>query len=530
MPPTDCDLLQRFVAEGRQDAFAELVNRRIDLVYAAALRQVSGDTHRAQDIAQQVFITLARKAHALTRHPSLLGWLYTTTHYAAVDAIRAEQRRQRREEEAHAMDELAPWPAADIGHKLRPVLDAAMHELNERERQIVLLRFFDQQSFAAIGAELGLSENAAQKSAERALDKLHALLAKRGIRSTTAALGVSLANEMALAAPPGLAASVTGIALADAVCAGSSASAAAMSFMTTTKALVTLGVLLALAGTAALYQSGAADRTRAGLERARKNYAARESRWSELTLQTEAAQRRRADLENDLRQRQAAAAAARQASQAAREAERAAVEKADAEKYAFNAAALPLLRFDPQLKELRLRKHRWEVNQDYGPLFKEFHFTREQTEKIVQLFADWAEGRPDRGETFLLSPYVNSFTKPDDLVGKIRAEFGNEVATRFLELDATRGPRGAVNTISHRLYYLDDPFSAQQAESLTQVLTAAGVGRRGLDKSLASDGPVDWTDVLAKAEPVLSSKQMDGLRAVAAHARLNALVKSVGGK
>ncbi|MDO8541065.1 MAG: sigma factor [Opitutaceae bacterium] len=79
MRPTDSDLLRLFVEQGRQESFTELVSRRIDLVYAAALRQVGGDAHRAQDITQQVFIDLARKAASVSRHSSVLGWLYTST-------------------------------------------------------------------------------------------------------------------------------------------------------------------------------------------------------------------------------------------------------------------------------------------------------------------------------------------------------------------------------------------------------------------------------------------------------------------
>ena len=168
----DSDLIRRFVDEHSQEAFAEIVRRRIGLVYSAALRQVR-DAHRAEDVTQEVFVDLARKARSLTRHPALIGWLYTSTHFAAAKLVRTEQRRARREQEAHAMnDPITPTAAAPDWDRVRPVLDAAMHELDETDRQTVLLRFFDQQPFARIGEQLGLSENAAQKAVDRALDKL----------------------------------------------------------------------------------------------------------------------------------------------------------------------------------------------------------------------------------------------------------------------------------------------------------------------------------------------------------------------
>lgn len=108
---TDSELLRRFVDQRQQEAFAQLVRRHVNLVYAAALRHVRGDCHRAEDITQEVFVDLARKAIALSRHPSLAGWLYASAHFAAVNAVRYEQRREAREREADMMQVLNGSPA-----------------------------------------------------------------------------------------------------------------------------------------------------------------------------------------------------------------------------------------------------------------------------------------------------------------------------------------------------------------------------------------------------------------------------------
>ena len=71
MNPADSELLCRYAANRDEAAFAELVRRYLNLVYFAALRQVGGDAHRAEDVAQHVFTLLARKASALTGHQSL---------------------------------------------------------------------------------------------------------------------------------------------------------------------------------------------------------------------------------------------------------------------------------------------------------------------------------------------------------------------------------------------------------------------------------------------------------------------------
>jgi DNA-directed RNA polymerase specialized sigma24 family protein len=76
MNETDAALLRRY-AEGSETAFTELVHRHVDLVYGAALRRTGGDAHRAADVAQQVFTTLAREARKLARHPVLGAWLHS---------------------------------------------------------------------------------------------------------------------------------------------------------------------------------------------------------------------------------------------------------------------------------------------------------------------------------------------------------------------------------------------------------------------------------------------------------------------
>src|SRR5208282_1469078 len=147
MMSEDAELLRRYATERSEDAFADLVRRHVDLVYSAALRLVHGDTPSAQDVTQQVFSELARRAKPLARHPALIGWLYTTTRRMAWHLIRSEQRRAARQQMAHTMNELLDPPVAEPDWRpLRPVLEEAMHELNQADRLAVLLRFFKNKS------------------------------------------------------------------------------------------------------------------------------------------------------------------------------------------------------------------------------------------------------------------------------------------------------------------------------------------------------------------------------------------------
>jgi RNA polymerase sigma factor (sigma-70 family) len=206
MHMNDRELLHRFADRNDQAAFTDLVRQHIDLVFSTALRHVGGDTHRAQDVAQQVFIDLASKSRTLRNHPCLTGWLYSSTRFLALNAVRCEMRRAKREKDIDLMP--APSCAADANPgNVRAVIDDALQELDEDAREVILLRFFGNKPLATIGANIGLSEDAAQKKVARALDQLNTVFLRRGISSTATALAAAI-TQVGVAAPSSLAGSI----------------------------------------------------------------------------------------------------------------------------------------------------------------------------------------------------------------------------------------------------------------------------------------------------------------------------------
>ncbi len=249
--PDDADLLRDYAENGSEAAFAALVQRRIDLVYSLALRQCGGDAHLAQDAVQRVFADLARKARTVARHPVVTGWLLRSAWFAASDLVRTERRRRAREQEAQTMSELVNERAGDAEwEQFRPVLDGALHELGERDRDAIALRFFEGRAFAEIGATLRLSEDAARMRVDRALEKLRGRLARRGVTSTAAALGLALANQAGVAAPAGLATSVASAAVAGAATAGGLGAVATLFAMSKIKIGIVGAIVLASLSTA----------------------------------------------------------------------------------------------------------------------------------------------------------------------------------------------------------------------------------------------------------------------------------------
>ncbi len=211
----DRELLNRFANEHSEEAFAELVRRHTGRVHSAALRQVADDTTIAADITQSVFMELARQARKLTRHPALVGWLYTTTHRVASHHVRGEFRRRRREYEVAVLQDLRQdTEFASDEPRVKALLDDVLHELGEMDRTAVLLRHVEQRPFADIGARLGMSENAARMRVDRAMEKLRTRLARRGVTSTSSVLVSTLAGASTSVVPPGLATTVASTVLA----------------------------------------------------------------------------------------------------------------------------------------------------------------------------------------------------------------------------------------------------------------------------------------------------------------------------
>ena len=100
------DLLAEYRRNGSDAAFRGLVSCYVDLVYSTALRLVEGDSHRAEDVTQTVFVNLARKARSLPEDVRLGGWLHRDTYFVATTFMRGEHRRQARERQAVEMNAL----------------------------------------------------------------------------------------------------------------------------------------------------------------------------------------------------------------------------------------------------------------------------------------------------------------------------------------------------------------------------------------------------------------------------------------
>lgn len=247
----DLTLLREYALRDSEAAFAELVSRRVGFVYSAALRQVR-DPHLAEEITQAVFIILAQKAGRISHKTILAGWLFKTTRYAAIAQTRDRAKRSLRraiiEKEFQMRSEIQSAATDEIWHQISPLLDEALESLGEKDRQAVLLRFFDNKSLAEVGNHLGTGEDTARKRVSRALEKLLRYFNKRGVRSTTVMIAGAMAANSVQAAPVALAKAAAVVALTKGAAAGGSTLALAngtLKIMTWIKIQFALGICAA---------------------------------------------------------------------------------------------------------------------------------------------------------------------------------------------------------------------------------------------------------------------------------------------
>ena len=279
----DYELLAQFARDGSEAAFAALVERHLALVHSVALRHTTSP-QQAQDIAQAVFIILARKAGTLGRKTVLPGWLYHTARLTAANWQRAEMRRVRREQEVFMQSTVNESGSSsqsetevEVWRELSPQLDEAMGQLGRTDRDALVLRYFQNQSLAEVGAALGLEERAAQKRVARALEKLRKFFRRRGLALSAGAIAGAVSANSVQAAPVGLAAAITANTLSGTVATTAAIIAATKTIETMTMTILQKTAITAI--TAALVIS-----VGAGIFEARQNSQLR-AQYSQLQQQ-----------------------------------------------------------------------------------------------------------------------------------------------------------------------------------------------------------------------------------------------------
>lgn len=173
---SDIQLLDRYTRLGDQQAFAAIVQRHADLVYAACLR-VLGDGARAEEVAQETFFQLVKKAQTVNQ--SLAGWLHRTATHLAIDVLRSDVSRIRRERgcalTSSQRKEDAAW------REVAPHVDDALSQLPESTRELLVAHFLEGKTQTQLAQCYGVSRPTIHRRIQAGLNGMRSRLRRMGV-------------------------------------------------------------------------------------------------------------------------------------------------------------------------------------------------------------------------------------------------------------------------------------------------------------------------------------------------------------
>ncbi len=234
MSESESILLERFIRGNDAEAFAEIVGRHAGLVYGTCLR-VLADTDKAADATQETFFQLLKRADEIT--DSIPGWLHRVAVGKAIDLVRNDARRRRREQQYAGAKSVPDTTWREIC----PYVDESLNELDDQTRRILVRHFLEGRSMTALADELGVSRPTVSRRMESGLQRLRAQLHKRGVAVAVAGLGTLLTENAVQGAPAWLIPQLGKVSLVGAEVALAAGSGGAVS----TSSLISGGVLAA---------------------------------------------------------------------------------------------------------------------------------------------------------------------------------------------------------------------------------------------------------------------------------------------
>jgi RNA polymerase sigma-70 factor (ECF subfamily) len=200
---TDDQLLQCFVTERDEAAFATLVHRHGAVVWGVC-RRVLRDYHDAEDAFQATFLVLVRKAASIASRELLANWLYGVAYNTALKAKAMTDKRQAREKQVAELPE-PEAPPRDLAHDLQLLLDRELSRLPDKYRVVIVLCDLDGKTRKEAARQLGWPEG----TVSGRLTKARMMLAKRLARHSLAVWAGSLAAVFAPSASASVPPSVT---------------------------------------------------------------------------------------------------------------------------------------------------------------------------------------------------------------------------------------------------------------------------------------------------------------------------------
>jgi RNA polymerase sigma factor (sigma-70 family) len=255
---SDVQLLQCFVNDREDAAFAALVKRHGPLVWGVC-RRILQHAQDGEDAFQATFFVLARKAGSLSRPEMLSSWLYGVAYRIALRARAMSAKRVAREKML-ASRPMPETPAEADWKELEPLLDRELSRLPGKYQAAIVMCDVEGRSRRDAARDLGLNEGTLSSRLARGREILRKRLERHRVSLTCGGLMLALSQHAAGASvPPSLLAttiqSATLFAAGQTAVAGMSANAVFLAHgalkaivLTKIKIVLVLAVALGLGG------------------------------------------------------------------------------------------------------------------------------------------------------------------------------------------------------------------------------------------------------------------------------------------
>jgi RNA polymerase sigma factor (sigma-70 family) len=492
----DMQLLQEYASGNSEEAFATLVSRHINLVYSAALRRV-GNPHQAEEITQAVFVVLARKARRLSSATILSGWLYQTARLTAANFLRTEIRRQHREQEAH-MQSPVNEPEPELWRQIGPVLDEAMAQLSESDRNAIVLRFFEGKPLKEVGAALGTTDDAAKMRINRAIEKLRTFFLQRGITLSSAGLAASICENSVQAAPAGLAASVTFGVGQSAVLAASTSTLATgtLKLMAWSKLNIAIGVAAVAVMAVEWNQISTTKQKAAQLQEQLQHQ-------TQLN-QTQQSEIAKLDERNSALSRQIQSAA-HETAKARNRNSMALPAPAGATGTTAKKNAFADMMKDPAMMKFMRDQQATLLKKQYDPLLKQLNLTPEQGDAFYQLLLDNQMNNMQRGASLFSGGGKGDAAQAladsaQELQAGLKNLLGDDGYSQYQDYQSVIAVRMQLDQMKSD--FADNPLSDDQEQQLVQAMKTAQSAVAGANNSVK----INVTDPSASMEQNLQQQ------------------------
>ncbi len=196
----DGQLLERFLTQGDEAAFAALVRRHGPMVLGTC-RAVLRDPNDVEDAFQATFLVLIDKARSIRVGDVLGTWLHRVAHRIAVQAGAQTSRRRVCERMAGEIRVVEDRRNDELGDERRQIVREELARLSEKYRLPVLLCDLEGKTYAQAASELNCGEATVRRRLAAARDLLRSRLVRRGVTLSAGSLAVAFGRSLCAGVP-----------------------------------------------------------------------------------------------------------------------------------------------------------------------------------------------------------------------------------------------------------------------------------------------------------------------------------------